>query len=464
MSEQYFDYPPSVTVLQQLVSPCLTQVGQSKSRNSNVLLKAVRSWVILESLYGSGTDFNQKEFQYPDWRNYFFYNDRKCPSQKTIQELLGQDDEDWQQWKEEIKAHYRRNTSKKPSDLPDYLQKLDELLENECPFNCTGKTIKNNLKDLNQKEFLGYSEEKQTYFKLVEIPTLETKTIEAENSFSFFMEEDDSYQTMLDKFNQPLNGIQRLFFYYDYKILDNTTHQTVSFCRDQLKEIWTQNPVPIIQIKYKSSSLGGQEKSYFIAPICIYYYQRSFYLIAFGQFPKQEERELSNWYNYRLDRIKSIQVIEKDNKDIPQDIRDKSQDDQNDLTLEIQDRIEEAYGFDFYLPSDTMLLRFPQQFNQNYISNTVRHRTFKQITHQEAIMKVKNDASLSKQQREKLTVQIKNHPNDGYYTLQYRKNENSVIMRLRAWCPNVEVLLPWDLRQRMKNDMQKTWELYKNDD
>ena len=70
---------------------------------------------------------------------------------------------------------------------------------------------------------------------------------------------------------------------------------------------------------------------------------------------------------------------------------------------------------------------------------------------------------MTNQKREQLKAQIKNYPDDGYYTLKYRKNENSVIMRLRAWCPNVEVLLPWDLRQRMKEDMQKTWKLYEND-
>lgn len=36
-------------------------------------------------------------------------------------------------------------------------------------------------------------------------------------------------------------------------------------------------------------------------------------------------------------------------------------------------------------------------------------------------------------------------------------------MRLRAWCPNVEVLLPWDLRRRIREDMAKTWKLYEDD-
>ncbi|WP_302480962.1 hypothetical protein [Nostoc sp. TCL240-02] len=36
------------------------------------------------------------------------------------------------------------------------------------------------------------------------------------------------------------------------------------------------------------------------------------------------------------------------------------------------------------------------------------------------------------------------------------------MMRLRAWEPKVEVLLPGELRSRMANDIQETWKLYHN--
>ena len=38
--------------------------------------------------------------------------------------------------------------------------------------------------------------------------------------------------------------------------------------------------------------------------------------------------------------------------------------------------------------------------------------------------------------------------------------EPDVIMRLRAWGHNVEVLYPADLRKRMKEDYQKAWDIY----
>lgn len=51
-------------------------------------------------------------------------------------------------------------------------------------------------------------------------------------------------------------------------------------------------------------------------------------------------------------------------------------------------------------------------------------------------------------------------PTDIYYKAKYRIDDNNVIMRLRAWGPKMEVLLPWSLRQRMIDDVQDTYNLY----
>ncbi|MCY7272937.1 MAG: hypothetical protein LH702_04105 [Phormidesmis sp. CAN_BIN44] len=44
----------------------------------------------------------------------------------------------------------------------------------------------------------------------------------------------------------------------------------------------------------------------------------------------------------------------------------------------------------------------------------------------------------------------------------YRLNDRNVLMRLRAWGANVEVLLPWSLRVQMAEDVQDTWKLYQS--
>ncbi|RMG05700.1 MAG: TIGR03985 family CRISPR-associated protein [Cyanobacteria bacterium J055] len=51
-------------------------------------------------------------------------------------------------------------------------------------------------------------------------------------------------------------------------------------------------------------------------------------------------------------------------------------------------------------------------------------------------------------------------PSDSYYLIKYRIGDNNVIMRLRAWGANVEVLFPSDLRDKMRSDLEKLWKRY----
>jgi hypothetical protein len=102
MSSEYFDYSPSVELLQILARGNLKQN----------LFKAVRLWVILRSLYGDEADPIKlhlgETFTYNDWSNLFFttktdeYNQApQCPRSQTISEWLfdphtGVEASDWQ--------------------------------------------------------------------------------------------------------------------------------------------------------------------------------------------------------------------------------------------------------------------------------------------------------------------------------------------------------------------------------
>ncbi|MBE9176702.1 TIGR03985 family CRISPR-associated protein, partial [Synechocystis salina LEGE 06155] len=55
-----------------------------------------------------------------------------------------------------------------------------------------------------------------------------------------------------------------------------------------------------------------------------------------------------------------------------------------------------------------------------------------------------------------------NNPTHSYYRMDYRVDDNNVIMRLRAWGPNVEVLFPLQLRQRMADDSKTMATLYQS--
>ncbi len=133
----------------------------------------------------------------------------------------------------------------------------------------------------------------------------------------------------------------------------------------------------------------------------------------------------------------------------------------------IQEQLELAYGFDFYRDSATMVLRFNQDFDQRYIKNTIRHQTFEAITDLESVKNLIAEQCTPDQEQRLLQTELFNKiaraQNDAYYSLRYRVGDNNVIMRLRAWSFNVEVLFPWELRQRIKTDMQKNWNLYESD-
>jgi CRISPR-associated protein (TIGR03985 family) len=85
---------------------------------------------------------------------------------------------------------------------------------------------------------------------------------------------------------------------------------------------------------------------------------------------------------------------------------------------------------------------------------------FPQIDSKMAKTLVKN-AKIIEVQKKQIISNIETHPADIYCLIDYRENDNNIIMRLRAWGDNVEVMLPEQLRQRMKKDIEQTWQLYR---
>jgi CRISPR-associated protein (TIGR03985 family) len=71
-----------------------------------------------------------------------------------------------------------------------------------------------------------------------------------------------------------------------------------------LTEIWQKEEIPPITIEYDSAS-NQTIRKYLVYPVCLFYYQRAFYLTAFGQRPNHLDSEFG-WYNYRLERIKDL--------------------------------------------------------------------------------------------------------------------------------------------------------------
>jgi CRISPR-associated protein (TIGR03985 family) len=270
----------------------------------------------------------------------------------------------------------------------------------------------------------------------------------------------DDFIPMARMFPTPLKGVQRFHLHSNYQIL-NEQAQRIAIYQQQLRKIWeNENKVPC-KLTYKSSS-KVQTYSVIVYPVCLYYYERSFYLCAFEA---KENEDRRSWYNYRLDRIQALKCLDwqADKSIIPPALVDLCREVNDlDLVTGIQDDIEAAYGFDFYQNLQSMLLRFDRNFHDRYIKNTWRHNTFKLVEPTE-INGLLNTLGLNTSDRSLIDKRIQTHRDDAYYKMNYRVKDNSVIMRLRAWCPNVEVLYPLDLRQQMRDDIQKTWVLYSDD-
>ncbi|MGK7939085.1 MAG: TIGR03985 family CRISPR-associated protein [Crocosphaera sp.] len=476
----YFHYPPTLSILRKLVEPA------SLIDNLLTVSKAIRFYFILKQLYAKNPSFDSQEFTFNQLRDFIFngyeeYHDKRDLSpnhiavnclcnQSPSQLLFGQeiDDNEGKKWQHNFLNFY---ACLKPIQ---YLEVYLSNLEQEKPFHVTGKKISQDLDELVKRGWLRRVPHScpKIYQKHHQIPLLKEeeqlsgpiKSLPISNDYEDpYLFVPDDFASFTHLFSQPINGVQRFYLHADY--------QTPSFLRSkinklqkQLKKIWAMNPVPPLEISYTSASLNNEKKSCLIYPTCLYYYQRWFYLCAFGQTPRND----INWYNYRLDRIEQIETLSWDDSRISNEMyhkcysqSQKEDDDFDPLILDIQSQLEEAYGLDFYQQSKQMLLRFPPNFHNSYIENTLRHHSFKKVSHQQALNYLKKSASYPNQPQ--LIQRIENCQQDSFYCLSYRDGDNYVIMRLRAWSPNVEVLLPKDLRQRVAEDLIQSLQYYQLD-
>jgi CRISPR-associated protein (TIGR03985 family) len=460
-----FTYEPSVAILQTLMP---TSLADSMANIS----KALRLWYSLRKLDGFQQDkFTTKAwyeslYQFPyndldknpqDQSNYSNSNNDRLDTRNFKDILLAGEldrEQKWDKWCEDFINYYAKQAGKTDRYLQDFINRLNR----EFPFDTTGKTISNNLKTLVDRGFLTFDRNNNVFllpdtFPVIEIASQSASVFDRDTPYLM-----DDFSSFARMFAEPLQAVQRFHLYADYQTIDNVQSKITEY-QNKLREIWQTGSSLPCELTYQSAS---QAKAYSIVvyPVCIYYYQRSFYLCAFEYKENEPER---SWYNYRLDRIQELICLdwEKDFRIIhPSLLETHQKTNDSELIDEIQDALAEAYGFDFYRSPKLMLLRFDRDFHDRYIKNTWRHDTFKLVNRNKIESLIKGLPDLD---RTLITDKIETYPQDAYYRMNYRVGDNSVIMRLRAWCPNVEVLLPLDLRDRMREDMRQTWELYRED-
>jgi CRISPR-associated protein (TIGR03985 family) len=464
---QIFSDVPHVELLQWLARGSLKQN----------LLRAIRLWVWLRSLYGETSDrlLLDDSFTFAGWRDVFFspthpkgdiipqLHDANCPCAKTTAAWLFNAKTGIleSQWKRSLLAHLSISNSleeTKPSTAknPCFIKSasdLDQLLQRRL-FGVTRRSLQADLEILQELGWLKYQQ--QRYHRVSNLPSRAiATTTEAASSkldqLNFLNQED--LAAIAQNLSPEICGIRRFFCQLDY-VIPRTSIDSVDDWQHKLRELWGETPVKAIAINYNSARLG-QSVECVVYPVCIYYVQRAVYLCGFGESPDRN----NDWYNFRLDRIQNITPIQWTNSAIPQVLQQRYQKADLPRPEEIEAQMSKAWGFDFYLQPRLMLLRFEREYHERYIRDTFRHHTFKAIAYPQAERLIYQQTPKSQQQA-LLKVLAARSPEDAYYRVYYRHGDNNVGMRLRAWRPKAEVIMPWDLRQSIAADVSKEFYLY----
>lgn len=478
-----FQDTPSVELLQWLARGSLKQN----------LLRAMRLWVWLHTIYGDKTvKLNlPNEWSYSDWRNLFFsethpqgekiptIHDANCACAKTVREWLFTSATGItpDAWINAIKSHYchpqeqnKKKRSSKSSELKDTSIKLlifdpqdknnkktlEQILDLRL-FGVTRRTLQRDLEILAELGWLRYEDQK--YHLVAKFPSRpvnlhdNTTTSPMSDYELNFMHAD--LACIAENLSNQINGVQRFFLQLDY-VTSNKKTDLVDRWHNELKDLWQQTPVPPIKITYDSARVG-ENIDCVVFPVCIYYMQRAVYLCACGQSPDGT----TDWYNFRIDRIQNITPLTWNYPHIPNYLQQRYKKASLPTPDEIAIAIDQkAWGFDFYLKPRLMILRFDSDYDNRYIRNTNRHETFKRINYQKAKNLIVKE-TIEQEHREALLNVLENRsPQDAYYQANYRHKDNGIMMRLRAWRPRCEVLLPFDLRQSIAKDAAEELKLY----
>jgi CRISPR-associated protein (TIGR03985 family) len=472
----YFKYKPTPEILQALIGSATPITNSLDNLN-----KSIRLWSIMRDISGD-SDETPPEFDnfllkdlidrlYIDFpmvqgiRTARLDLDKKppqnegCKSIKKAQEILFKNDTEWNKWKDDFRVFYNRSNQKSANSstrLEDILKGIElqstERYKNpNQPFFVVGRTIAGDLKSLemfinSSKIKNGDGLQENRFTVVAEFPELSTKE-KIELADAKYLKDD--FNSYVNLFAEPVRNIQRFFINSDDTGKDQS--RLLLTCQNELMKSWSSDKTLPINIVYDSASLNKYYETV-IYPACIFYNQRGFYLSAKGEC--QETKDIV-WHNYRIDRIKKIDTLDWHSDMIPQGMYDECFDtnDQDLITDEIERELYSAYGFDFYQGKKEMIIRFNQDFNDRFIEKTFRHDEFREISFDVAQKLIKPDCPRLSSDSVQDYV---------YYKLPYRVDDNTVIMRLRAWGQNVEVLSPLELRKRMRDDIEATWAIYQD--
>ncbi|MGB3532912.1 MAG: TIGR03985 family CRISPR-associated protein [Microcoleaceae cyanobacterium] len=476
----HFTFTPTTETLQWLAA------GRLASR----LQRSIRLWILLKSFYGSKinlADNLPQPFNYKEVRSRLFSKthpisdrltakqiakkctDQHCICHYSVQQFLEQElsADQITVWQTEIK----QLTAWSEEELQKQLK--------THPFLTVHRTIRDDLKHLVNMGYLKQAEAGS--YRCCDIENWSTPPLTQTENDSLlklpkkftgqflrilesiaFIEPNLEFiiQSIWEKlttsstvnFSEPQ---RRIFIHLNY-ILSDEDQDRVDTYQQQIEELWQQPEAGVIQFE---SWVPRKEKKakLTVYPVCFHYAKRAKYLSAYGIDPDGK----LGWHNYRLDRIISdkLTILNWGDPQIPEELHQLWQQQKLPTTDEVEEALEAAWGLNFYLPKDLLIMRFGEWFARWYVNNTERHATFKPIKYKELPRLIQKYANI--EEKKELLELVKNRSSkDQYYSAWIRNGDINVIMRLRDWRSNGEVIAPLSLRQRMKQEALKELENY----
>jgi CRISPR-associated protein (TIGR03985 family) len=357
---------------------------------------------------------------------------------------------------------------------------MDKDPHSIIPFDTTNKTLNNDFNAFVEGEWIERLQQgRNNYYQQLPISDLPIFTGSQQSKFLLNLTSDrlqilSEYLVVLafmepefgamanDIYNEGVN-VARTHIHLDYVVpeshdLGDTVDGNHSFLRENTWNSSLDIPLPI-SFEYSSASTG-KELECLVYPVCIYYFQRAKYLCAWGY----KQGTGVTWHNYRLDRIKSssLKTIDWQSDDIPDAMKQAYDLQELPEPKDIQQKMTEAWGFDFYQDPVTLILRFDRKYHDKYIAESFRHQTFKRMPKLENVQRLLKEEVTDNDTLSFLNDRVDRHPEDAYYRAKVRLGDNNIIMRLRAWGDKVEVLSPQIVRDRMIGDIKNTLNAYEH--
>ncbi|WP_253188109.1 TIGR03985 family CRISPR-associated protein [Leptolyngbya sp. 'hensonii'] len=458
----------------------------SAGQLGNRLQRTVRLWVLLSHLYGPTWNWAiqlPQPFSYPDLRDRLFAPTHKQSDNLSIEVITSTCTDPSCACHQTMQA-WLSGTHLIPSE-PRWLEEMIHLtglsmaeLQGQLqlyPFATVHRSLREDLKLLAKLGWLQSSDrgsylcqipahwpepptEVETAPELARLSSSETwDLLRALESVSFMQPNlEPTIQALWDqatKADPPMSRLeqeptQRIFLELEY-ILFPDTQDRVDTYQDQLTQLWRKGEGGVITFEYFMARAQKQVQV-IVHPVCIHYVRRAKYLSAYGLDPEGQ----IGWHNYRLDRIVSdrLRILPWGDPLVPKALKDLWHAGQLYTPDYVREQLRQAWGFNFYLRRELLLLRFPRAFAHGYVEDTVRHETFRSIAYKKIPALLQREHVPEPEQQQILALLQQRSAKDAYYHAWVRIGDINVTMRLRDWRPNGEVLAPCSLRQQMAEE------------